>query len=172
MAEHIRWETRHHFNIQTVFPGMVICIIKIGQLWDCLIWTIKIPILVICSALVDNNVYQNVMTFRDKWHVDTQISLSTRAIASTQITFVYDNTYRHVMTFRAKRHVDTHNPLSTRALVIWHLYIETTPLRPASVLLGRTSYWSGLRAVAMWSSSSFTKSLTKAGTCETCCLRD
>ena len=74
------------------------------------------PSPVMCSALVDNNLFRNVMTFRDKWHVDTQISLSTRAIASTQITFVYDNTYRHVMTFRAKRHVDTENPLSTKAL--------------------------------------------------------
>ena len=67
------------------------------------------------NAPVDNNVCWNVMTFRDKWHVGTQISLSTRAIASRQITFVYDNTYRHVMTFRAKRHIHTQNPLSTRA---------------------------------------------------------
>ena len=43
-------------------------------------------------VLLDNNVCRNVMAFRDKRHVDTQISLLTRAIASTQITFVYGHT--------------------------------------------------------------------------------
>ena len=69
------------------------------------------------SALVDNNVCPNVMTFWDKWHVNTQISLSTRAIASIQITFVWWQHISTCMAFRAKRHVDTQNPLSTRALI-------------------------------------------------------
>ena len=54
-----------------------------------------VSLCILFSALVDNNICRNVMTFRDKWHVDTQISVSTRAIASTQITFVY---WQHIST--------------------------------------------------------------------------
>ena len=71
----------------------------------------------IVFAFVDNNVCRNVMTFRDKWHVNTQISLLT----SYSIYMIYTNYIclmtTHIDTFRAKQHVDTQNPLSTRALV-------------------------------------------------------
>ena len=33
------------------------------------------------SALVDSDVCRNVMTLKDKWHVDTQFPLSTRALS-------------------------------------------------------------------------------------------
>ena len=69
-----------------------------------------------CCALVDNNVCRNVMTFRDKWHVDTQISMSTSYSIYANDMF-NDNTCWHVMTFTDKRHVDTQITLLTRALI-------------------------------------------------------
>ena len=67
------------------------------------------------SALVDSDVCRNVMTLKDKWHVDTQFPLSTRplSIHSDCICLMT----RHVVTFRVKWHVDTQIPLWTRALI-------------------------------------------------------
>ena len=85
----LEWETRSHFNINTIFPDMRIpTIVKIKWLWDCYFYnvipTLGIPILVRQHLYTKTALCWLLYTNNTNPHGKNQLALSIRNTADSE----------------------------------------------------------------------------------------